>query len=343
MGRKLITVSVRALCGLTVVLAASIFGFSGSNAGSAGVAEPNFSPSGIALSPGRVWLGDLQANQVTELNSANGQLVRYISSSKVRNLESVDLQVSGSRLWVALPKSVAEFDASSGSLVRVIDNPSGDRGFTAGLAVQGSRVWVLTQGIPSSYLTEFNSSNGTLVRVLAVAGTADDFAVTKRHVWVTESSPGTWGIVEYNKVDGSVIRTITAAQNLGFQFPSVVTVSGNRLWTTNGQSPDIAELNTSDGSVIRRIQLPFVGIGHFSSLVVDGPNLFMSTQSSHGLVIEVNKSSGKVVHVYNIPARQDFLSPNHIAVSGNTLWLANGGEYLDEYSCSTGTLIRVLT
>ena len=343
MRRNLLTKSMRASFIVTAALAASMLSFGVHNAESAGIAEPNFAPSAIALSPGRVWLGDLQINQVTELKSANGQVVRYISSSRVPHLESNDIQVSGSDLWVALPKLVVEFNSSTGTLVRVIKIPSGDNGATAGLAVEGSRVWLLTQGIPSSYLTEFNTSNGSLVKVLPVSGTANDFTMNKRHLWVTETSTGNWGIIEYKSVDGSVVRTITGAQDLGFQYPSVVTVSGNRLWTTNGESPYIAELNASDGSVIRRIRLPFIGIGNFSTLVVCGPNLFMSTQSSHGLVIEVNKANGKLVHVFKVPARQDFLSPNRIAVSGDTLWVSNGGEYLDEYSCITGALIRVLT
>src|ERR1700722_4074740 len=182
---------------VTAALAASMLSFGVHNAESAGIAEPNFAPSAIALSPGRVWLGDLQINQGTELKRANGQVGRYISSSRVPHLESNDIQVSGSDLWVALPKLVVEFNSSTGTLVRVIKIPSGDNGATAGLAVEGSRVWLLTQGIPSSYLTEFNTSNGSLVKVLPVSGTANDFTMNKRHLWVTETSTGNWGIIEY--------------------------------------------------------------------------------------------------------------------------------------------------
>jgi outer membrane protein assembly factor BamB len=338
MRRARISKTVRALVSVMTVIIASTFALASTSVVSAVGSVIFLDPGVIVASPGRMWVGNNSGNSITEINSANGDLVRKVTTRAEKSLRTDAMVVSGSHLWAAAAVSIGEFNLSNGSLVRVIDKSAAEINSPAEVAVQGSHVWVLSSQT-SPHLTELNESNGSLVQVLLVPH-AYAFVVSGRHLWMANPFPASQStITEAKTSDGSVIRTIKAPV-LGLKTATALVTSGDRLWVTSGDSHEIAELNTETGKLIRRIKLPFAGSAPSTTLIASGSHLFMSTFSVHGVVFEVNQSDGAVVRVFKTPASQDYKGSSAIAVSGNTLWVGSRRIGVDEFDVITGALIR---
>jgi outer membrane protein assembly factor BamB len=338
MRRARISTTVRALVGVMTVTTASTFALASTSVVSAAGSVIFLNPAVIVASPGRMWVGNSSGNSITEINSANGELVRYVTTRAEKSLRSDAMVVSGSHLWATAKYSIGEFNLSDGSLVRVIDKTADEINSPDEIAVQGSHVWVLnSQTAP--HLIELNESNGSLVKVVLVPN-AHAFVVSGRHLWTANPLPASHStITEFKTSGGSVVRTIKAPV-LGLKSATALVTSGNRLWVTSGDSNEIAELNTETGKLIRRIKLPFAGLVASTTLIASGSHLFMSTFSVHGVVFEVNQSDGAVVRVFKTPASQDYQGSSAIAVAGNTLWVGSRKFGIDEFDVTTGALIR---
>jgi len=338
MRRARLSKTVRALVGVMTVTVVSTFALASTSAVSAVGSEIFLNPGVIVASPGRIWVGNNSGNSITEINSANGDLVRKVTTRAEKSLRSNAMVVSGSHLWATAKYSIGEFNLSDGSLVRVIDKTADEFNAPDEITVQGSHVWVLnSQTAP--HLTELNESNGSLIKVVLVPN-AHAFVVIGRHLWMANPLPASQStITEAKTSDGSVVRTLKAPV-LGLKTASALVTSGNRLWVTSGNSNEIAEINSETGKLIRRIKLPFAGLTASTTLIASGPHLFMSTFSVQGVVFEVNQSNGAVVRVFKTPASQDYEGSSAIAVAGNTLWVGGRKIGVDEFDVTTGALIR---
>ena len=338
MRRARISTTVRALVGVMTVTIASTFALASSSVVSAAGSVIFLNPGVIVASPGRMWVGNNSGNSITEINSANGELVRYVTTRAEKSLRSDAMVVSGSHLWATAKYSIGEFNLSNGSLVRVIDKTADEINAPDEIVVQGSHVWVLnSQTAP--HLVELNESNGSLVKVVLVPN-AHAFVVSGRHLWMANPFPTSRStITEAKTSDGSVIRTINAPV-LGLKSATALVTSGDRLWVTSGDSNEIAELNTVTGKLIRRIKLPFAGSAASTTLIASGSHLFMSTFSVHGAVLEVNQSNGAVVRIFTTPLSQAYQGSSAITVTGNTLWVGARKIGVDEFDVTTGALIR---
>ena len=338
MQRARVFKTVRALVGVMTVTIASTFALASNSVVSAVGSEIFLNPGVIVASPGRIWVGNNSGNSITEINSANGDLVRKVTTRAEKSLRSDAMVVTGPYLWAAAKYSIGEFNLSDGSLVRVIDKSADELNAPDDIAVQGSHVWVLnSQTAP--HLTELNESNGSLVKVVLVPN-AHAFVVSGRHLWTANPLPASQStITEFKTSGGSVIRTIKAPV-LGLTSATALVTSGNRLWVTSGDSNEIAELNTETGKLIRRIKLPFAGLTASTTLIASGSHLFMSTSSVHGVVFEINQSNGAVVRIFKTPASQAYRGSSAIAVAGNTLWVGGRKIGIDEFDVTTGALIR---
>jgi DNA-binding beta-propeller fold protein YncE len=92
-----------------------------------------------------VWVVNRDGNSVTELNAADGGVVRILSAASY-GFDSPDgIVADGAQLWVANGDSVTELNAADGRLVRTLSGRSYGFDVPAGIAVDGSQLWTANE------------------------------------------------------------------------------------------------------------------------------------------------------------------------------------------------------
>ena len=201
-------------------------------------------PESIAVDGAHIWVANsplifslAPTGLVTELNAADGSLLRTVSGRNYGSDGPAAITVAGAHVWVANSgDSVTELNASDGSLARTVSG--GNFGFNqpAAIAVAGPHVWVAN--CIGNSLTELNASDGSLVQKLSggkygFKGPAA-IAVAGARILVANSNGNS--VTEVNAGDGSWARTVT-----GFNAPTAVAVNGNQAWVANINGASVAE------------------------------------------------------------------------------------------------------
>jgi DNA-binding beta-propeller fold protein YncE len=82
------------------------------------------SPHGVAFDGAHLWITNLGGNSVTEIDPANGALVRVVSGAAYDFSSPQGIAFDGAHLWVVSLSSVTEVNPSDGPLVRALTDAS---------------------------------------------------------------------------------------------------------------------------------------------------------------------------------------------------------------------------
>jgi DNA-binding beta-propeller fold protein YncE len=207
-------------------------------------------PNALAIGNGHVWVANVPANSIIELNQSTGALVREFSTGY--GLASpYALLIHGKHLWVANAASnaVTEINVVTGRLVRIrsaaadgFDNPSA-------LAVSGGRLWVANSG--GNSLTVLNASTGRWITTLKAGFHFNDptaLATSGARVWVASTAGDT--LTQIDAATHKVVRVLSGPQ-FGLRNPSALAVADGILWVANSLGNSVTEINASTGALIR--------------------------------------------------------------------------------------------
>ena len=280
-----------------------------------------------------VWVGNYNGNSVTEIDEANGGVVRTLTSPKYGFSQPGELVYDGTNIWVLNinKSSLTEINASTGVLKRVINSASYDFSGSSGLVYDGTNIWVLNSG--NDALTELNASTGKLVRVLkysrAQLGLPIDLTFVHDHtLWIADY--GYNKVIELNSNTGSIIRYIDSQQDHIGQPTRIKYISGH-IWVTNGTN-SLTELNESNGNLIQVINGPKYDFDNPVGITSDGTNLWVvnggqynsSTRKFDGgdSLTELNESNGNLIQVINGPGYQ-FNGSEDLVYDGIHIWVSD--------------------
>ena len=242
-----------------------------------------------------VWMVNLTAGTVTELDASDGSFVQTISGFGDPDSVSSD----GTHVWVvnSFDRTVTELDASDGSFVQTIP-VSGD---ALGISSDGTHVWIAGDNSPGT-VTELDASDGSFVRTIAVGPFPDAISSDGTHVWVANSDQITGNsVTELDASDGSVVRTIPVGT-----VPDGVSSDGTHVWVANGTDATVTEIDATDGSVLRTIPVD----GDPSAISSDGTHVWVADNA----VTEIDASDGSVIQTIHIGGGSDAVSSDGVHV-----------------------------
>ena len=283
-------------------------------------------PDAIAVDGSRVWVASLSGS-VTELNAANGSVLRTLTGGSYGFSSPEGIATDGTHVWVTNlgggasgSGSVTELNASNGSWVRTLSG--GSYGFNGpwGIATDGTHVWIdnYGQGGTGDSVTELNASTGTWVRTLYGIKAPYSVAVQGGHVWVANGD----SVTELDAASGRRVRTLSGA-GYGFNGTQAIAVSATRVWVANYGGADggsVTELNASNGSVVHVLSGASYGFDSPQGITVDGAHVWIA--DGGGSVTELNADDGSLARTVS-GASYGFADPWAIAVDGTHVWVAN--------------------
>ena len=277
-------------------------------------------PGYMAVSHSKLWVGDDQYWNATELNSTNGSLVRVVSARADQLAFPGGIAISGGHVWIANShvgaNSVTELKARDGSLVRVINAPADQLSGPWKIAISGSNVFVLNSSGDS--ITELNANTGALVRIINPragccaqrSGTFQwagptSLAVSGSHLWVSDVYNGANGgyqrssVAEFDTKTGALIRLIRSTADQ-FNDPVAIAATDGAIWVENNDNT-LTELNAQTGSLVHVIDLKLdaKGLNASEGMAVAGNYIAILNiySGQKGSVTVIDARTGKIVRV----------------------------------------------
>ncbi len=277
-------------------------------------------PSALAADGGDLWVANAAGNSLTEVDAADGSLVRTVSGASYGFDQPEALLMSGGDLWVAnaAGDSLTEVDASDGSLVRTVSGASYQFNSPDALAFDGSNLWVANAD--GNSLTELDASDGSLVRTVSGAsymfGSPDALAFDGNHIWVSNGDADV--LTAVNASDGSLALTVPLPAD-DTSSGAILFADGDVWAGTAGFEGigDILELSPS-GAVVAD---PYAN-AEATSLVAEGGYIWATT-SFGGSISQVSATAGFVRTIDN---PQYALASVALAVADGRVWSANGQQ-----------------
>jgi hypothetical protein len=220
------------------------------------------SPDALSLVGSNLFVADSGAAgpQVTELDAANGKLVRIVHGKQYGFDDPVSIAHAPAGMFVVNQKtdSVTEFNETTGAFVRQINGSRYQFNVPAGSTSDGTNVWVADSGNDS--FTEFSASTGALVAVFnnsdAGYGLTDPgpIAFGDKQVYIA-SPPGSSPMITGAWVsNGGLNFWMCNANDSRFKFdnPQALLVSGGSadLWIANEGGNSITEISAATGDYI---------------------------------------------------------------------------------------------
>jgi len=185
-------------------------------------------PVAFTVSGPDVFVVDKGSNSVTEVNSANGRLVRVIAR---QGLSAPDgIAVGGGHVWVSdsASNAVTVIDRASGVVIATMSNANGDYGFgspSAAITSAGS-IFIASPFGSSPMVTKLSAASGKPSWYMCNTNgpyyfsLLSAFAVQGDHLWVASRSgansktPGarTGSLTELSTGNGALIATLPMPQ-----------------------------------------------------------------------------------------------------------------------------------
>ena len=332
------------------------------------------SPSAVAVSKNRVWVGSCcnhdegyAAGGVTELNASSGKLVKVISGSSYQFMEPKAISANDDTVWVVNfdGNSVTEFRASTGSLIRVISGPPSAFNYPNSIVLAGGHLWVTNGGFGDSRsVTELRASTGRLVQLVYGSrygfSYPDAIASDGQHVWVANQQSYTstfdaGSVTEMSNATGRPVRTV-AGPAFEFNHPSALTSDGAYVWVANfyGNSVTRFSASTDDhAQVMKNAPYWFFDPNAITSA---GTHIWVTNamgengSSLESSVTELDEQTGGQTRVIS-GSKYRFAQSVAIASDGRHVWVANSADgsppgstdSVTELNASTGDLVRVLS
>ena len=280
---------------LSAIAADSVGAISARSGAITAEAHVGSSPSGVAATPGGVWVTNYSEGTVSWIEPATHAVEETIPGVST----PTGIAVGFRNVWVAnsYTGTVSQIDPATNSVVAKITVGNGP----SGVAVGDNSVWVT------------NSTDGTLSRInpvtdtpktIRLGGSPTGVAVGEGAVWVSDFA------------DARVLRVNPQTNtktpiNVG-NGPSAITVGFRSVWVTNSLDGTVSRINPQTNHVVATFQ------------VGDGPN---AIAAGAGGVWVANEFSGTVVLINpatNTPARTVHVgnSPRGLAVGGGVVWVS---------------------
>ena len=138
---------------------------------------------------------------------------------------------------------------------------------------------------------------------------------------------GTEKISNYNATTGAAINANLITT--GLNGPKGLVLSGNNLFVANSGGDTVGVYNASTGAAINADLIPFSSglLSTPTGLAVSDNNLFVSNTNGNQTVGEYNATTGAAINANFIPVTQGFGNPEGLALSGNTLFVADLAQF----------------
>jgi hypothetical protein len=287
-------------------------------------------PSGLAVDAGNLWVTNLDANSVTEINPSTHLRIMTVDTTSDAFQSPDAITAMGSDLFVANLSgagglgSVTELNASTGAWVRTIS--AGD-GFDHpdAFAWRENDLFVANEG---GSITELNSNTGALIR--RISGAWYDFAdptamtVAGGDLWVANDSTANT-VTEVSATSGVLIRTISGH---GLSGPDGIGFGMGNLWVADSTSYASTEINATNGGVVQTVSDstgPY-GFNDPSVTMVSGANVYIvSPPGDTPMITKFSATDGTAAWFEcntNSPS-PNFVLPVALAMIGTDLFVAN--------------------
>jgi hypothetical protein len=296
-------------------------------------------PYGIAISGNDVWVvsgsvthanGKSKYGMVTELNAANGDLVRTVNLKQHGITGLTAVSAIGHEVWITADggEQVVVLSAATGRVEHVYRGRD-DYAEPGGIATGDGQVW-----IPSP---EGNSA--VVVRSAATGREIRGITLSRR---------------ERPKGGGPKVPT--------YLGPEFVSIDSHYAWTGNEgsvslklHSGSVTQFDVATGKVVRTIDTAADRFrGTIKSIVSDGVHVWIvNGTASYGnrkvgdTVTELNATNGSLVRVIHL-SKSVYSNPVGIASNGTDVWVTDaGGGYeglpsVIELSASTGAVVKTI-
>jgi hypothetical protein len=287
-------------------------------------------PSGLAVYAGNLWVTNLDANSVTEINPSTHLRIMTVDTTSDAFQSPDAITAMGSDLFIANRTgagglgSVTEINASTGAWVRTVSTGDGFDHPVA-FAWRENDLFVANQG---GSITELNSNSGALIR--QISGYWYDFAnpaamtVTGTYLWVANDSTANT-VTEVSATTGALIKTITGQ---GLSSPDGIGYGEGNLWVADSTSYAATEINATDGDVVRTVSDstgPY-GFNDPSVTIVNGGNVYVvSPPGDTPMITKFSATDGTAAWFEcntNSPS-PNFVLPVALAMIGTDLFVAN--------------------
>jgi outer membrane protein assembly factor BamB len=216
------------------------------------------SPVAMSLVGSDLFVVDVGGGgQVTELDAANGKLIRLIHGPQYGFSHPVAIARAPAGMFVANAKgnSVTEFNQTTGAFVYDVhglgyyfDQPSG-------ITSDGTNVWVTNPG--NNSVTEFSASTHAFIRHLVDGNygftNPAPIAFGDKQIYVA-SPPGSSPMITGAYVNNGTLNFWMCNSNDAFHFdnPQALLVSGGStlLWVANQNGNSITEMSAATGDLV---------------------------------------------------------------------------------------------
>jgi streptogramin lyase len=244
-----------------------------------------------------LWVADSENNSVTELNSANGDLIRVLGARTDSFDEPVAITYYKTRLWVVnlQGNSVTELNSSTGDLIRVISGPNYRFRGPNAIASGNGRVWI-TSGQDNS-VTEINALSGALIAVFdSPASDFDDPASVITfggQAWIANAHFPDDSIVKISIAGGALSRLQPKRND--DDGPDCVAINDDKLWVSNSGGI-VSEFEAGSGSLIRVVSAREDELRDPVAIAVGG-SLVWIANGTYNTVTVLNARSGDLIKV----------------------------------------------
>ena len=228
----------------------------------------NTTPSGLALSPGSVWVAHGALGQVSRVDPQFGRVASTTDAPSASAgfsaspLGSIAYGLGG--VWAVFGDStLIRVDPDSGQ----ISGSSLAGSFPAGIAIGAGRIWVVNSGDPSVSAFEPMSFEQGALRWTGVGLRPSAIAYGHDALWVANS-----GESSMTRIDPRTHATATFA--VGSE-PVAVATSADAVWVANRSDATISRIDPSTNDVVETIEL----VNPPSGLAAGGGLLWVTVQA----------------------------------------------------------------
>ena len=211
------------------------------------------------------------------------------------------------------------------------------------MAVIGHKLYVGTvgEGVRASVVV-LNAQTGALVKVFGSSGYPFGQIGVEAQV-VQDGSyllVGGAGVAVMKISTGKVLRTLNWSLPY-YGFGACFTASGNAVFAegaAGAANHDVVEFSLQSGAEVRDISGSQYDFWNPCHMVVQGDHVFVSNLNANA-VTEFNATSGAFIRLL-VSSQGAYDGP--ITVNGSVVAVAHSTNQVDEFSSSTGNLIRVI-
>ena len=211
------------------------------------IALDNRTPTGLAISPGSVWVAHGALGQVSRVDPQFGRVASTTDAPSAAGISpsalgSIAYGLGG--VWAVFGDStLIRVDPDSGQ----ISGSSLAGSFPAGIALGAGRIWVVNSGDPSVSAFDPVSFELGQITTFGVGRRASAIAYGHDAVWVANS--GESSVTRFDPRSGA-----TATIGVGSE-PVAVATSADAVWVANRSDATISRIDPSTNDVVETIQL----------------------------------------------------------------------------------------